>query len=239
MKRTFLKAAWKKLVMANYEVEPSLLQPYLPRHTKLDFFDGKCYVSLVGFMFEEVRLRGMLIPFHTRFPEVNLRFYVKQSYNADKTRRGVVFIKEIVPKSAIAWVANTIYKEKYIAVPMKNKWLLNDDKLSVEYSWHFGNRWHSMAVSALNRLQPMAVASKEDFIFEHYYGYSRVNDLLTNEYQVMHPAWQTYPLTSYQLDCDFGMVYGKEFAVLNDIEPASVFLAEGSAVSVGDRIKLS
>jgi uncharacterized protein YqjF (DUF2071 family) len=236
MKRTFLKAAWRKLVMANYVIDPLLLQPYLPYFTEPDFFNGKCYVSLVGFMFDNVRLKGMPVPFHTRFPEVNLRFYVKRQGGDD--RRGVVFISEIVPKPAIAWVANTCYKEKYIATVMRNRLEIQGDELEVGYDWYHRNKWHGIQATANNQLQSIASNSKEEFIFEHYYGYSKVSDHITNEYEVAHPRWQTYPVTSYEVDCNFEALYGKDFAFLNEQQPASVFLAEGSDITIGHKLVL-
>jgi uncharacterized protein YqjF (DUF2071 family) len=225
--------------MANYEVAPSLLIPYLPKHTTLDFYNGKCYVSLVGFMFEEIRLKGIPIPFHTRFPEVNLRFYVKQSNrNGQQHGRGVVFIREIVPKWAVAWVANTFYKEKYISTLMKNHLQVKPRRLEVAYDWFYKNEWHSIRTVANNLPQAITKGSPEDFILEHYVGYSKVNSSVTNVYPVTHPSWETYPVTDTEIDCNFEMVYGKDFGFLNQLQPSSVFLAEGSAVAIGHKLAL-
>lgn len=222
--------------MANYAIDPLLLQPYLPHFTEPDFFNGKCYVSLVGFMFEDVRLKGIPIPFHTRFPEVNLRFYVKRQGIND--RRGVVFISEIVPKRAIAWVANTFYKEQYMATSMRNRLQVRDNELEVGYDWLYRYQWHTIQATAKNQLQSITANSKEEFIFEHYYGYAKAGDKLTNEYEVAHPRWQIYPVTSYKVDCNFEALYGKDFACLNQQQPASVFLAEGSAIAIGHKLVL-
>jgi hypothetical protein len=45
MNNVFLTAEWRKLMMVNYVVDPTTLQPYLPAHTEIDFWDGKCYIS--------------------------------------------------------------------------------------------------------------------------------------------------------------------------------------------------
>lgn len=220
--------------MANYEIAPSLLMPYLPPHTELDFFEGKCYVSLVGFMFEEIRLKGIPIPFHTRFPEVNLRFYVKLLNNPEH-RRGVVFIREIVPKRAVAWVANTFYKEKYISTVMKEQLKVTSRRVEVSYDWFFHNQWHSISASANNLPQSIHKGSKEEFILEHYFGYAKVTAGVTNVYPVEHPSWKVYPLVDYEVDCNFDTVYGEDFAMLSHTTPSSVFLAEGSAVAIGHK----
>ena len=131
---SFLKAEWRKLIMINYEVSPEILQKYVPKGTELDFFEGKCYVSVVGFMFLNTKLLGMKIPFHSNFEEVNLRFYVKREVDGE-IKRGVVFVKEIVPKPALTFVANTVYKENYETLPMKHSWNILEDSLTVDYQW--------------------------------------------------------------------------------------------------------
>ncbi len=220
--------------MANYEIDPAVLRPWLPARTILDDFEGKYYVSLVGFLFDDVRLKGWRIPYHTRFPEVNLRFYVKRDIpdNPDSIQRGVVFISEIVPRFAIAWVANTFYKEKYIAAPMRHRAHVSEGALRVSYAWQRQGDWYSIEAMAEQTPLPMAPGSKEAFIFEHYYGYAKRSDTVTHEYEVAHPSWQHYAVKEYNIVCDFEKVYGPAFAFLNLQRPASVFMAEGSEVAV-------
>ena len=131
---SFLKAEWRKLALANYEVEPKLLEKYLPYKTELDIWNGTCYVSLVGFMFLKTRLLGIPIPFHTNFEEVNLRFYVRYNENGE-WKRGVVFIKEIVPRLALSLVANTIYGEHYQTLPMRHTWENKEKSQIISYEW--------------------------------------------------------------------------------------------------------
>src|SRR5579875_2618177 len=113
MPSPFLTAEWRHLIMAQYEVPAATLAPYLPSGVELDLFRGACYVSLVGFLFDRVRIKGIAIPFHTRFEEVNLRFYVRRTGPDGASRRGVVFIREFVPRAAITLVANALYQEPY------------------------------------------------------------------------------------------------------------------------------
>lgn len=223
--------------MANYEIDPAVLAPWLPVGTVLDDFEGKFYVSLVGFLFDDVRLKGWRIPYHTRFPEVNLRFYVKRDIpnNPGSIQRGVVFISEIVPRFAIAWVANTIYKEKYSAAPMRHHFHHSANEWKVGYEWRGRDAWYSIATVTEGTPLPMAAGSQEAFIFEHYYGYSRRSDRVTHEYEVAHPSWQHYHVKEYSIVCDFEKVYGPAFAFLNLQKPASVFMAEGSEVVIYPR----
>lgn len=235
MEKKFLKAEWRKLVMANYVVDKKILLPLLPAGTELDFWKGDCYVSLVGFMFIDTRIKGLRIPFHVNFEEVNLRFYVQ--YNDNKVwKRGVVFIKEIVPKTGITIIANTLYNEHYETMPMEHSWVNTDSDLYVEYKWK-KKRWNKINVKAEKSMKPIQPGSEEEFITEHYWGYARINNNRTSEYGVEHPRWEVYQTKEYLIDVDFGTVYGKNFEFLNKEIPKSVFLAEGSQIRVlGRRI---
>jgi len=191
MSSKFLTAEWRKLAIANYSIDPKLLSPFLPHKTELDFWKGKCYVSLVGFRFINTKLKGLKIPLHTNFEEVNLRFYVRYK-DASGWRRGVTFIKEIVPKPALTFVANTVYKEKYVTLPMRHSWHIKEDSIFISYHWKYRNIWNDLSLVAETSLNEIVPNSEEEFISEHYWGYTQINDKLTAEYGVQHPRWQTY-----------------------------------------------
>lgn len=230
MARTFLDAEWRKLAMANYAIDPSLLKKYLPYKTELDLWNNTCYVSLVGFMFLDTRLLGIKMPFHTNFEEVNLRFYVRYLDDGE-WKRGVTFIKEIVPKSALTFIANTVYGEKYETMPMRHSWTLTEDRLIVEYAWK-KKSWNSFKVTTVIQSSLVEKNSGEEFITEHYWGYTQLSSTKTSEYGVEHPTWQVYQAIDSQIDVDFGDVYGNDFAFLKNEKPKSVFLAEGSEIVV-------
>lgn len=228
---SFLNAEWRKLAIANYAIDPEVLDAHIPSGTELDLWNGKCYVSLVGFMFVNTKLLGIKIPFHINFEEVNLRFYVKRLEN-DIWKRGVVFIKEIVPKPALTFVANTIYKEHYETLPMSHEWMESDDFRTVEYRWKKNKQWQSFKVTANLTSSEINANSVTEFITEHYWGYAKVKEGITNEYEVTHPKWRHYGVENYNIEVDFGMVYGSEFKFLNRMKPETVMLAEGSEITV-------
>jgi uncharacterized protein len=230
MKKTFLQAEWRKLAMANHAVDTTTLKNYLPYRTEIDLWNGTCYVSLVGFLFQNTKIKGFKIPFHINFEEVNLRFYVRYWENG-AWKRGVVFIKEIVPKPALTFVANTIYKEKYETMPMSHSWTTAADTLTAEYKWK-KNRWNSLTVTADKTARLIAPGSEEEFITEHYWGYTKITDVKTSEYEVKHPRWEVYPMKDYRIDVDFADIYGDNFSFLVNDTPKSVFLAEGSSITV-------
>jgi uncharacterized protein len=231
MSNSFLTAEWRKIILLNYAVSPSILMPYLPKGTELDLWQDKCYVSLVGFLFDNVCLKGIPIPFHRRFPEVNLRFYVKQLQPDGSWQRGVVFIKEIVPKAAVTFVANTLYKEKYQTLPMSYSWQERETHLIIRYDWQFkGQKQFIEATTVDKTARPFAEDSEAAFITEHYWGFSKHSDKKTVKYGVEHPQWTCFDLLKVDCRVDFGGLYGSEFAFLG--EPDSVLLAEGSEIAV-------
>jgi hypothetical protein len=230
-KVSFMKAEWNDLLFINYEINPEFLEKYVPKGTELDLWNGKCYISLIGFMFENVKILGMKIPFHVNFEEVNLRFYVKR-FEAGAWRRGVVFVKEIVPKQAITFVANTLYNEQYQTLPMRYERVSGSTSFLFKYEWKKRNVWHSISVETGKQLIPIVENSEAEFISEHYYGYTVSPRGRTVEYEVKHPKWQQYEVLDYAVNVDFEMVYGKEFAFLQNIKPDSCFVAKGSKISI-------
>jgi uncharacterized protein YqjF (DUF2071 family) len=229
--KTFLRAEWQNLIMANYEIDPLILKPYLPKGVELDYFEGKTYVSLVGFLFKNTSIFGIPIPFMGTFEEVNLRFYVIRKVG-NENRRGVVFINETVPNKLVAWVANKLYKEHYIAIPTWHEWNFTEDKKEVKYQWKVNSAWNSIRVVASTTKCKMEVGSIEEFIFEHYFGYTKVNSEKSIEYKINHPSWEINTINNYQIECDFAAFYGNDFGVLNLTKPHSVMLADGSDISV-------
>lgn len=224
--------------MSAYAIEEKHLLPYLPAGTQLDTYNGICYVSLVGFMFVNTKLKGIPVPFHQNFEEVNLRFYVKHRTKNGAERRGVVFIKEIVPKMMISFVANTLYGEHYETMDMDHSWLERDGLLEVEYKIE-KDQWYSMKVIADLASEEIPVSCEAEFITEHYWGYTKLSDTETSEYEVWHPRWKVHTVKSYSCDFDFGKVYGSDFSFINELKPFSVMLAEGSEIKVMEGGKLS
>jgi uncharacterized protein YqjF (DUF2071 family) len=233
--------------MLNYAVDPdwlrALLATLIPAGTELDQFEGKAYVSLVGFRFLRTRVRGLWIPFHSDFDEVNLRFYVRRP-GISPIRRGVVFLREVVPRYAIAKVAQVVYHEKYIALPMSHQVIeptSEHGRVQAEYRWRYQGQWNRLRVAGSGRPALTAEGSLDQFITEHYWGYAAQPDGGSLEYAVAHDPWRVWTATeaSFQGDTEkLTGLYGPQLANLLGSEPDSAFLAEGSAVTVysGNRI---
>lgn len=231
--RIFLTARWLDLVMVNYQVAPDALRPLVPAGTELDNWNGMTFVSLVGFMFREARVFGMRIPFHSTFEEVNLRFYVRRK-DSDGWRRGVVFVKELVPRFAIAATARLLYGEKYSALPMRHassQSSSNSNRL-VEYSFRHRGQWNRLGITVSGSPGSPSSGSHEEFITEHYWGYAAQRDGRCIEYRVEHPRWGVWSAKKATVEIDARSIYGDEFAEALGKKPYSAFLADGSAVSV-------
>jgi uncharacterized protein YqjF (DUF2071 family) len=217
--------------MLSWEVDPALLRARVPPGTALDLWEGRALVSVVGFLFADTRLLGVPIPWHRTFEEVNLRFYVGRQ-GAEGWRRGVCFIRELVPRAAVAALARAIYNEPYVGLPMGHSTVLGETGGSAEYRWRHGGRWHRLAARVSGAPTPAAAGSAEEFITEHYWGYTRQRGGGTVEYRVEHPSWRVWRATEATLEADVRALYGHEFAAVLAGPPASALVADGSAVVV-------
>ena len=230
----FLSAEWRHLLMVNYVADPAVLAPLVPAGTELDLFQGRAYVSIVGFRFLRTRVLGVPVPFHRDFDELNLRFYVRRRAE-DGWRAGVAFVKEIVPRRAIAFVARTLYNENYVHLPMRSAVAVPGP---VRYEWRHAGAWESVAGTAVGEPYRPAADSEETFVTEHYWGYARQRDGSTVEYGVEHPPWRVWRCERPALACQAARLYGEPFAPCLAKPPASAFLAEGSPVVVRRGVRL-
>jgi uncharacterized protein len=226
----FLTARWENLVLLNYVCPPALLEPLVPAGTKLDSWEGQTLVSLVGFLFSDTRLLGVPVPFHRTFEEVNLRFYVRRS--DPEPRRAVVFIRELVPRWAIAAVARGVYNEPYLALPMRHRWSLTSDGGEVCYGWTHRGADFELGARVRGPAMPLSPGSEAEFITEHYWGYTRQPDGGTLEYHVEHPPWHVWRATDGWFRGSAAALYGRDFGAVLSRTPRSAFIAVGSPVAV-------
>jgi len=223
--------------MANYAVPKELLLPYVPYKTELDFFESETYVTLAGFMFLNTQMLGFDIPFHSNFEEVTLRFYVKSTRGL-AAKRGVVFIKEIVPKYAITLLANTVFGQNYITLKMKSFHQDMGDHMETAYEWKHLDKWNKLTAKAGKRSTPIRQNRFNEFIADHYYGFRKNGETKTYQYEVEHELWETFNVIDYSVNCDFGSLFGNEFSILNKEKPKSVFMLKGSEVRIHPRTLL-
>ena len=233
MSTRFLTARWEDLVFLNYVCAPAVLQPLVPAGTELDLWQDEALISLVGFQFSNTRVFGIRVPFHETFEEVNLRFYVRCATADGQVRRAVVFVRELVPRIAIAWTARWLYNEPYTAVRMDHRCTLsNEIGGTVSYSWWFRGLQFELGGAAEGASQPPGPGSEAEFITEHYWGYTRQRDGRTLEYQVEHPAWRIWKATTSRFAGPASTLYGPAFGEILSRPPRSAFIAAGSEIVV-------
>ncbi len=224
--RPFLTAEWHDVLGVTYAAEHALLEPYLPTGAQIDVLDGSPRVSLVAFGFRNTRVRGLAIPGHIRFPEINLRFYVRLH-----GERAVVFIREFVPRPAIAIVAKVFYNEPYKTTRMALDISHGAAELRVRHRFGPGKA-NVVAATA----DPAAVlpdeASPEHWLTHHDLGVGRTRDGRARSYGVEHERWALHAIRDLRVDVDFGALYGERWAHLAAAEPSHVTLAAGSQVRV-------
>jgi len=233
--KTFLKAHWKNLIMINFEVSKDILEPYVPKGTEIDLWHQKAYVSLVSFLFDRTYVLGFPAIGNQKFEELNIRFYLKR-IEGNKEKRGVAFIKEIVPKPLVTRLANLCFSEHYQTMRMGHKIIYFDSSenevKNLEYTVE-KNGIHRISARLTPDLGDLLEGSFEEFIAEHYWGYSRVSNHKTVEYEVQHPKWKIYNGSEVSFNCDFKSLYGNEWQFLNTQAPFSMFVVKGSEVNVG------
>ena len=231
--RPFLTARWENLLLLNFECPSGVLEPLVPLGTSLDPWEGRTLVSLVGFMFRDTRVRRVAVPGHRTFEEVNLRFYVRREVPGEVPRRGVVFVREFVPRRMIAEVARRLYNEPYLAVSMWNRGRIDPKSGGdIEYGWKLGPSTFSMQAVARGPASETASGSEGEFITEHYWGYTRQRDGGTVEYEVAHPRWRVWDAQDVSFSGDASELYGPALGEVLAGRPRSAFLALGSEVSV-------
>lgn len=233
MKSVFLTAELHHLVMVSYEAEPEILAPLVPNGTELDDWNGKNLLSLVALSFGTIRLKGVPIPLYRDFAEINLRLYVRAK-TPDGWRRGVVFVREVVPRRAIAFVARWLYNENFVTCPTRSR--LDHDpgsgRRSALYSWQHRGEWLSVSAQYAGDPARPGTGSEDEFIAEHYWGYTSRRDGTTGVFRITHPPWRVWPAISFTTTGDFAAFFGDRFAPVFANPPSSVFVADGSPVAV-------
>ena len=230
-RRPFVTAEWRDLLMLNYVVAPAQVAPFVPAGTELDLWQGEAIMSLVGFRFIDTRVLGVAIPWHRDFEEVNLRIYVRRE-TAAGPRRAVVFIRELVPRRAIAWIARISYNEPYRSVPMRHAISRQGSSRSLEFSWRTSGGWSGLHAQTEGSSSALVRGSEAEFITEHYWGYTRQRDGGTVEYEVAHPPWRVWEANNATVSGDLATTYGPELSLALSGPPRSAFVAEGSSITV-------
>jgi hypothetical protein len=244
-RRSFLTARWRHLVMLNFAVDPDCLTPLAPLGTELDDFDGRYLVSVVAFEFAAAKLFGLRVPGYQLFPEVNLRFYVRR-WIGGRWRRGVVFIKELVPRRLVAGVARYVFGQNFASARMfhhvgttrqgqlghaalcpRHPVTNGPYQTSIRYRWTVNDcACHVSAKPGGQSDDP-----EHAFVAQHYYAYAK-SGRRSVEYRVEHPPWRIYQASDVSYTLHGSEVYGEPIGRWLLQPPSSVLIADGSEVAV-------
>lgn len=235
MSQPLITAAWTNIAVVTWEVEPDLLAPYVPPTLSLNLRDSMAFVSLVGLQFSNLRVRGVRVPGHQHFDEINLRFYVRKT-----GYQGVTFIREYAPRPLAALMARILYSEPYRAAPVRGRITADEATIVAGYEIDYGGRTSQFSLTGQRPPVRPDNTTLEHFLLEQHWGFTTTRGGQMMRYEVEHPVWHIYPIVSYTLDFDFAAVYGPKWAVLGESEPRSLVLATGSDVTISRprRIKL-
>jgi len=226
-RRPSLTARWSNLVLLTYEVDPALVEPWLPGGVEADLVGGRALVSLIAFDFLDTRIRGRRIPGFVDFPEINFRTYVRGG-----DRLGVVAIRELVPSPLAAAVGRLRFNEPFRAAPIESRTVSMGDELLVEHRWKWKDQGYFLRMTSDQTSVPAAAEAPAHHLLGRRWAYGRSRRGEPKVLRIEHPEWALRRVRTLDFDVDYAALYGPEWAVLNGKQPASTHLAVGSAVSI-------
>ena len=227
-----ISSEFRKVALVNYLVPPEVVGKYIPKHTKIDFYNGECMVSLVGFQVQKLKVAGVKVPLLKDFEEIDLQIYVKR-FDGAKWRKGVVVINRIFDQPAATHLANTVFKANYSSMPVAGKVEETEEYLKVGYSWQFREIQQNFWVKSNRLAAPYDKDTAAAFVLDRPYGYVKSEEQ-TYEYKIDHVDWHLYTVEEYSLDIDFSKQFDPAFNILNSQTPQSVVLTEGSTIGIGE-----
>ena len=221
---------WQHLLTATWAVHPSLLAPMVPARAILDLWNGDALLSLVGMRAVNVRVSGLPVPLHQDFDQISMRFCVRREV-AGETRRGLVFVKQIVPSASMTLVDRLLYHANYVNAPTRHD-IEPGEQGWTSYEWLVGERWNRFSAVRAGAAVAPAEQSIEEFISHRPWAYSRQADGSTLESCAEHPRWEVWPAQEMLLDCDVAPLFGVEYVPVFASQPIATFVAVGSTVAL-------
>ncbi|MCY2687409.1 DUF2071 domain-containing protein [Salinimicrobium sp. TH3] len=227
-----ISSEFRKVALITYTISAEVVEKYLPDHTKLDFYNGECLISLVGFQVQKLKVSGVKLPLLKDFEEIDLQIYVKR-FDGAKWRKGVVVIKRIFDQPGAAALTNTIFKTNYTSLQATGTIKETEESLVVKYSWQYNKMNQNFQVRSSHLAAPYDTNTEAAFLLDRPYGYLKAGEK-TFEYQLDHVDWHLYTVEEYAVDIDFSRQFDPAFNLLNEQNPRSVILTEGSTVEIGE-----
>jgi len=109
-----MEQTWNDLLFAHWRVSSEILRALVPPTLELDTFQGEAWVAVTPFHMTGIRGRWLPpVPGLSRFPELNVRTYVKYG-----GKRGVYFFSLDAASRAAVWAARATYYLPYFHARM-------------------------------------------------------------------------------------------------------------------------
>lgn len=232
-----LTAEWRHLAFLNYVVDPTLLAPHLPAGVELDSYNGEHYLSVVGLLFQKLKLLGISLPDHQSFAQINCQFYVRRK-KGKGWRRGVTFLRQIIPQELTAKVGRAVGRGNYLRTPTHHEISFEGGSVDhmgrpisdgvVKYGWGEGES-ERLEMRTTGLPQPTGFGPQEQFLSQRLWSYT-ARGPRTIEMRVEHPEWFYWEAGSTSLAADPESLGAGVFAEILKAPPESAFLAKGSKV---------
>jgi len=102
---------WNDLLFAHWPLPAAQIARLLPDGLTVDTFDGSAWVGIVPFWMDRIQIRGLpILPGANRFPELNLRTYVRET---GSNLAGVYFFSLDASNPAAVLVARAFFHLPY------------------------------------------------------------------------------------------------------------------------------
>lgn len=233
-----ISSEFRKVALLNYIVPPEVVEKYLPKYTKPDFYNGNCFISLVGFQVKKLKVSDVKVPLIKDFDEIDLQIYVKR-FDGARWVKGVVIISRIFDQPGAATLTNTLFKTNYTSMPTTSEVNETEEGLEVKYSWQLNGKEQSFSVKSNNLAAPYDKDTEAAFILDRSLGFIKAGEEETFQYTINHASWHLYTVEEYAVDVDFSRQFDPVLNILNTMVPQSVILTEGSTVEIGENVEVS
>jgi uncharacterized protein YqjF (DUF2071 family) len=221
----FLTAEWSHILLFTFSVPRQLVESTLPPGVSCQLRGEAALLSLVSLDFQNTRVWGIPWPGLRNFTGINLR-----TYAVEGERAGVVFVREFVSSKLIALAAKRLYGEPFESVPIRSCVTEEAERIRIERRFQRGGKDHVLYAVAAKASVSLPSDDEAHFFKERYWGFGRSHWGESTSYQLEHPIWRVHPIESWHLDIDWRKAYGETWSFLQNAQPLSVVVADGSPV---------
>lgn len=177
---------WNDLLFAHWPLPAADLTHLLPEGLAVDTFDGSAWVGVVPFWMDQVRLRGLpAIPGTSRFPELNLRTYVRERHT---NQAGVYFFSLDAANPFAVSAARIFFRLPYYWAHMKiqsgedREFRYSSERLLIHRPARLRARYHSLG-------KPVLKGGIESFLTDRYALFTTTRSGAIERVNIHHLPW--------------------------------------------------